>query len=265
MPVNRKQRLLFAGGFGALAAFFLVWAWKFGTANPGAEGLTASALYTSMAALCLAAAGALCRRQSVTDALGLEAGRISWIQLGVVALGTVGLSHLCGELLRETALWDQGILQRLEETLSGLGIPEMAFAAVGFVLAPAIGEELLFRGLLLRGLLPRLGPTLAIVISSMLFGALHVDPGQALATTVLGIYLGLLAFLSGSTRGPIFCHLVNNGVALASIGMANPAPGTQESSPEGWTLAFAAVATAAGTWTLVQMRRTATERDELPG
>ena len=219
---ERERRPLLACAFALLALFFFVSAWRFAAASGGIEGLTASALATSMLTISLALAGGLWRRSTVTDALGLMPGHIGPLRLGVVALGTVGLSHLCGELLRRTPLWDDSILQTVETALTGLTGEEWLFAAVGFVIAPAIGEELLFRGLTLRGLLSRLTPGGAILGSSILFGAVHLDPGQAIATSVLGVYLGTLAFASRSTRGAILCHMLNNGVALASVGLRVP-------------------------------------------
>ena len=255
MAVNGKHRPLLACAFALLALFFFVSAWRFAAASRGVEGLTASALATSMVAISLAFAGALWRRSTLTDALGLMPSHIGPLRLGVVALGTVGLSHLCGELLRRTPLWDDSILQTIETALTGLTGEEWAFAAVGFVIAPAIGEELLFRGLALRGLLSRLTPGGAILGSSILFGAAHLDPGQAIATSVLGVYLGTLAFASRSTRGAILCHMLNNGVALASVGLGDPNLGTTQTPAATGELLLAGLAAVAGVGALIGLLR----------
>jgi len=73
------------------------------------------------------------------------------------------------------------------------------------VLAP-VGEELLFRGLLLPGLRARHGTTTAVVASAALFGAVHLEPVSAVLAALVGAVLGLLAVRSGSTLPPIALH-----------------------------------------------------------
>jgi membrane protease YdiL (CAAX protease family) len=58
-------------------------------------------------------------------------------------------------------------------------------------------------------------PVVAVLATSTAFGALHLDPAalsvvhmaQALA---MGIYLGFVAEISGSTLPAVVCHVVNN-------------------------------------------------------
>jgi len=250
-----ERRPLLACCFAVLALICLAWARRFAATGAGAEALAESALSTAMVAVSLALAGALLRQSSLQDALGLKPGHIGPGRLAVVALGTVGLSHLCGEVLRRTSLWHESVLQHAEATLTGLHGNELMLAAAGLVIAPAIGEELLFRGLLLRGLLPRVGPAAAILASSILFGAAHLDPGQAIATSLLGVYLGVLAFASGSTRGAIACHMLNNAVALASLSLGQPALDEIEAAPSVPGLVMAGGAALAGSLALAGMLR----------
>lgn len=262
-----ERRPLLACGFGLLALAFLAGAWRFAAVGPGAEALAGSALSTSMVAVSLAMAGALLRRTSLQDALGLKTGHIGLGRLGIVALGAIGLSHLCGEVLRRTSLFEESFLQHLEVTLTGLNGNELMLAAAGLVIAPAIGEELLFRGLLLRGLLPRVGPASAILVSSILFGAAHIDPGQVIATSLLGVYLGVLAFASGSTRGAIACHMLNNAVALASVSLGQPDANETGTSPPVLEMVLAGLAALAGGLVLAgvlrRVPRGRPDRDEL--
>lgn len=91
------------------------------------------------------------------------------------------------------------------------------------VLAPLV-EELLFRGLLLRSLLRRLEPATAILVSGIVFGAVHLlDPGALVAVpglALLGTILSVVAFRTGSLSRPILIHagfnLVTTVVALLS-------------------------------------------------
>lgn len=79
---------------------------------------------------------------------------------------------------------------------------------------PAVCEELAFRGFILSGLLRRMSPMPAIIVSGFLFGFFHMNPQQLLTATVLGWILGLIATRSGSLLPGILFHFVNNASAL---------------------------------------------------
>ena len=74
------------------------------------------------------------------------------------------------------------------------------------LLVAPIGEELLFRGMILRGLLANYGVPKAILGSSLLFAAVHLNPWQAVPTFFVGV---LLAWLFVRTRSLPLCILVH--------------------------------------------------------
>jgi uncharacterized protein len=86
-----------------------------------------------------------------------------------------------------------------------------------FIIAviPAIGEELLFRGVIQR-LFTDLTqkPVAAIVLSAILFSALHMQFYGFVPRMALGITFGFLYLWSGSLWLPILAHLVNNAAAV---------------------------------------------------
>jgi hypothetical protein len=84
------------------------------------------------------------------------------------------------------------------------------------VLAPVI-EELFFRGLLLRSLERRVGRWGALIISSLVFGAVHLQALQFLALTVIGLVLGWLTQHFGRLGPAIWAHVAFNGVATALL------------------------------------------------
>ncbi len=80
---------------------------------------------------------------------------------------------------------------------------------------PAIGEELLFRGLFQRLFHEWFGNIhLAILVAGFLFGAMHLQFYGILPRVVLGILFGYLFYWSGSLWIPIFAHFLNNAVAV---------------------------------------------------
>jgi membrane protease YdiL (CAAX protease family) len=84
-------------------------------------------------------------------------------------------------------------------------------------LLPAIGEELLFRGLVQRLLREWLGNVhLAIFIAAFLFSALHMQFYGFLPRMMLGVMFGYLFYWSGSLWVPVFAHFINNGSAVVA-------------------------------------------------
>ena len=83
------------------------------------------------------------------------------------------------------------------------------------ILAP-IAEEVVFRGAVLRVLLNafhRNWHWLPIVISALLFGAVHGNLPQFIHASLLGLLLGWLYYRTGSIVPGIVLHWVNNTIA----------------------------------------------------
>jgi sodium transport system permease protein len=95
------------------------------------------------------------------------------------------------------------------------------FAATLLLVAmsPAICEECLFRGPILRGLRTRMGAVAAVLITAALFGLFHLDLYRLIPTTILGVLLGFIALESGSIVPSMVAHFCNNAVliTLASL------------------------------------------------
>ena len=83
-----------------------------------------------------------------------------------------------------------------------------------FALAPAFCEEVAFRGFMLSGL-SRTGRTwLAIVISSLCFGLMHMIPQQIFNAALLGIVLGIIATRSKSLWPCVMFHFCFNTLTV---------------------------------------------------
>lgn len=80
---------------------------------------------------------------------------------------------------------------------------------------PAVGEELLFRGILQRFLIEWLrNRHVGVLIASILFSALHLQFFGFFPRLLLGILFGYLFLWSKNLWLPILAHFVNNGVAV---------------------------------------------------
>jgi len=80
---------------------------------------------------------------------------------------------------------------------------------------PAIGEELLFRGVLQRIFANwTKNIHLGVWIAAILFSAMHMQFYGFLPRMMLGVLFGYLFVWSGSLLLPILCHFINNGSAV---------------------------------------------------
>ena len=136
-------------------------------------------------------------------------------RLLVVATLIVGTSILLSDvdnLVRSVFPPPEAIVDLFENVLSTERTPIGAFFAL-VVVAP-VTEELLFRGIILRGFLANYGQRTAIVLSALLFAVIHVNPWQLLPAFAAGLILAWLAVETGSLVPCIFAHAVNNSAGF---------------------------------------------------
>lgn len=82
---------------------------------------------------------------------------------------------------------------------------------------PALGEELLFRGVIQRLMHQWFRNVhLAIIVTAIIFSALHLQFYGFLPRTLLGIMFGYLFVITNSLWIPILAHFVNNGAAVVA-------------------------------------------------
>lgn len=80
---------------------------------------------------------------------------------------------------------------------------------------PAIGEELIFRGVLHNIFVKWYGNIhIAIIVTGFLFSAMHIQFYGFFPRWLLGVMFGYLMVWSGSIWLPIFAHFVNNALAV---------------------------------------------------
>lgn len=95
---------------------------------------------------------------------------------------------------------------------------DYAVAIVMIALLPALFEETFFRGgmqnLLTRSLNK---PGLAIIITSLIFSAIHLSYYGFLARLCLGVVLGLIFFFSRSLWLTVAAHFFNNAIAVTQM------------------------------------------------
>lgn|GEM_PF-1680953 len=129
-----------------------------------------------------------------------------------VLLGTVGwlAAQLMGAVLVLVVQQLGGEMVQTYQIL--LDASSWLALLVGAVL-PAVCEELSFRGYVLGALRP-LGPTAAVLLTGLLFGALHLSLVRLVPLALLGMLWALSVQRSGSILPGMVMHLLNNGIAL---------------------------------------------------
>lgn len=102
-----------------------------------------------------------------------------------------------------------------EKFLVMTSISDLLINLLVIAVIPAIGEELLFRGVL-QGMFGKLTKNIhwGIIITAFLFAALHMQFYGLLPRMAMGILFGYLLIWSGSLWVPVIAHLVNNGMAV---------------------------------------------------
>jgi membrane protease YdiL (CAAX protease family) len=89
-------------------------------------------------------------------------------------------------------------------------------------LLASLGEELLFRGVVLRILYDGIRNVhLAVIVSAILFSALHMQFYGFLPRMVLGIIFGYLFLWTGSLWIPIILHFVFNSITVVAVFLFN--------------------------------------------
>jgi membrane protease YdiL (CAAX protease family) len=86
---------------------------------------------------------------------------------------------------------------------------------VGLVIVAPLTEELLVRGLILRGFLSHYSKRKAILASAIFFGVLHLNPWQFIGATVLGVLFAWWFIQTRSMFPCFFGHALANALPLA--------------------------------------------------
>lgn len=85
-------------------------------------------------------------------------------------------------------------------------------------IVPAVGEELLFRGVIQK-IFTNMTKNYhwGIWISAILFSALHMQFYGFIPRALLGALFGYILVYSGSLRLPILCHFANNFIGVLAL------------------------------------------------
>lgn len=95
---------------------------------------------------------------------------------------------------------------------------QLIVAVVVIALIPAIGEEVLFRGIIQRKIFHKIGDMhVSIWTSAILFSAIHLQFYGFVPRMLLGAMFGYMYAWTRNLWTPIFAHFVNNAVTIVVV------------------------------------------------
>jgi hypothetical protein len=166
----------------------------------------------------------------------IKPGLSEFILLFILGLCIIPITRFTGELNSAMQLpdWLSGVeswmaekeeyASDLEEILLTAGtLPLLFFNLFMIAVIPAIGEELIFRGVFQKIFsdLFRSGHT-GIWVTAFLFSALHFQFFGFIPRFLLGLIFGYLFYWSGTLWLPVFSHFVNNAVSVIIVYLQGP-------------------------------------------
>jgi uncharacterized protein len=178
------------------------------TAPPAFIGL---GLVTQLSLAATAFAAAWLSPQPLASRLGFVRPKWAWWETLVVNVGTIVplAIGVAGALwLAEFLAPDPTAANLMKNMTPAWIVPYLLFIS----LAPGFSEEMLFRGYSQRRLIERWGGWPAILVTSAIFAIIHIAPHTVVFAFPIGIWLGLMAWKSGSTWPGIIAHAAVNGL-----------------------------------------------------
>lgn len=149
---------------------------------------------------------------NVKDALKKKDIILSILINITITVGTLGVAAYV--LLY---LWTSGMAGFLNELSQGdtSSLYSTMVYAIGASFVAPIAEEFMFRGVILNRLIMKIGIKKAIVVSSILFGMIHVELGMVSAA-VFGICMSLVYLKTKNIFVVSAIHMINNFIVSAA-------------------------------------------------
>jgi membrane protease YdiL (CAAX protease family) len=159
--------------------------------------------------------------------LGRSASLTMYLLSVICMLASFPLVSLLGDINHSIPLpqWmvqlEKDTAKQMTAFLKADNVGQIIINVVVMALLPALGEELLFRGGL-QNVMIRLfrNPWTGIILTAILFSALHLQFLGFLPRLFLGVALGAIYYYSGSLWVAIVAHFVYNAVQVVGVSYA---------------------------------------------
>ncbi len=186
--------------------------------------------------------------------LGLVGFRGYGKALPLFILGTFAINHFLSVVLPPLVGSPASYEVPLVQILKNSSLPGQIVLIFTATIFAGFIEEIVFRGYIQRRLLRRWPVWLAIGAASLLFALAHFSLSYAVYILPIGIWLGLVAWRTGSTWCSMTCHLFNNLIAVIVL-YAGGASTADVSDAAKWEIPVAVVAVPIMIWAGVVLFR----------
>ena len=151
---------------------------------------------------------------------------------------------------------EDAYMQQVEAMSQMNGILDLIITIVVMAFAPAVFEEVFFRAGLQQMMMKSTGKLiLSVVITSIVFSAIHFSFYGFLSRAALGIILGLLYAYSGNIWLSILAHFLNNAFAVVEVYVLRQQGKSVASSMEDKLPAWLCIVAIVGVWYLFKLMR----------
>lgn len=163
------------------------------------------------------------RKYSVTRSLGLvPCGFSSLAGSGMMGAGTVFVTPQLEAWLSRRVPPPEGYFETMVDFFTLKSGDSLAWALFSVALVPALFEEALFRGVLLRSALLSASRPAVIVGVGAAFALFHFDLWRAPVLCLIGMLITWIALHTASLWPAVVFHLVHNSLALILLNLALP-------------------------------------------
>ncbi|MBL7961230.1 CPBP family intramembrane metalloprotease [bacterium] len=111
-------------------------------------------------------------------------------------------------------LMSDKILEKMKEEFKITGFISGSLLILAAVFAAGICEEMLIRGMFQGALENKMNAVWAVVISSLVFSFIHINPWGGVQIFIIAIFLGVIAWRTGSIIPSIIMHAMNNFLVI---------------------------------------------------
>lgn len=126
------------------------------------------------------------------------------IRIGVMTLGMIPFISIVNSI--STIFVDN----KVTKVVNDLNTNPLWLNLILLAIVPAVCEEYIFRGLIFNGYKKR-NPFGAMLMSSLLFGLLHMNINQFIYAFIMGCIFCILVYATGTIISSIIAHFIFNG------------------------------------------------------
>lgn len=137
-------------------------------------------------------------------------GKIRTYRIVILACMGLGFQFLINSILTIALLVAPKAMESYQQVVEMLGMGNSWISFLLIVVLAPIGEELVFRGVVMNYLKKNLSFMVANIIQALFFGIYHMNLVQGLYAFFLGLVLGWIVQKYGSIRESIILHMAVN-------------------------------------------------------